>query len=261
MSRSSARTGGGGKRYFGGLEAHYSLAELAYRAIRESIISGEFQPGEQLVEARLAEHLGISRVPIREALRRLAEEYLVVERPRFGVFVRGFTASDFVDIYNLRLSLETMAVRLIIRRRSPTENLERLVEQLRQAADDGDVDEVVEVELRFHEELCAAAGNEYLNQVFASLKGVIRIALSLDDAAYGDLREVAAEHVPLLQSIRSGTEERAVAAIQSHILDSVRGVVARLGGEPADLLAPLDASGTVIHDGATSFGGEDASRE
>src|SRR5260221_8801210 len=87
--------------------ARRKLADLAYDAIHASIVGGGFAMGERLVETKLAAELGMSRAPVREALRRLLEEGLVVERPHHGMFVRSFAAHEIVDLYNVRLALET----------------------------------------------------------------------------------------------------------------------------------------------------------
>lgn len=176
---------------------------------------------------------------MREALRRLAEEQIVVERPRQGSFVREFTADDFVDIYNVRLAIETAAIRLLTRRGKDTAPLDAILDQMRRAASQELPHEVAELEFRFHETLCELSGNGYLTTVFRSLAAQIRMALALDDAQYADLGEIATEHVPVLDAIRSGDERRAGAALQAHVLATVGPVLARLGGRP-DALLPAD---------------------
>lgn len=238
--RNKVADGGAGERpRLGRLELG-SLADGAYKAIRGSIIRGEFGPGDRLVETRLAEEMGVSRAPVREALKRLVEEQLVVERPRYGTFVREFTARDFADIYNLLGAVESLAARLIVRGGASLAPLHALVDEMSRAARGGDFVGVVDAEVRFHEELCAAAGNRYLSSVFNSLSGLVRMALSLDDATYDDLADVAAEHVPLLEALGSGEEARAVFAIQSHLPATIGGGgIARLGGDPEAVLPPI----------------------
>jgi len=217
--------------------APQSLSELAYRSIRESIIGGRFAAGERLVETRLAEELGVSRAPIREALRRLAEEHLVVERPRQGTFVRRFTAEDFVDIYNVRMAIEIAAIRLVTRRGADLQPLEAILEEMREAAAHGRPDEVAELEFRLHETLCVLSGNDHLAAVFRSLAAQIRVALALDDAQYADLDDIVAEHVPVLEAIRSGDERHAATVLGEHVLATVGPVLDRLGGSPEGLLS------------------------
>jgi DNA-binding GntR family transcriptional regulator len=218
---------------------HESLVELAYRAIRESIVTGRFPMGARLVEAHLAADLGVSRGPVREALRRLREEQLVFEVPRQGTFVREFGAKDIVDIYNLRLPVEAAAIRLATRRRTSTKRLSRLIEQMAAAAADGKIGRVVDAELAFHEEICAASGNEYIATVFQTVSAQVRMALSIDNAAYSDLGEVATEHEILAECIESGDEAKAEYAIRAHIVSTIGDTIRRLGGNPDDLLEPL----------------------
>ena len=220
-----------------------SLSDRVYEAIRGSIISGRFGPGERLIEDVLAEDLGVSRAPIREAFRRLSNEQLVVERPRHGTYVREFTAKDFVDIYNLLSAIESLAVRLIVRDKISLAPLRSIVEEMMEAAGRRDLSRVVEIELDFHRELCSVAGNCHLENVFRLLSGLVGIALSLDDATYQDMADIAAEHYPLLEEIEEATnmgdEKRAVFTIRSHIRNSLGEVMTRLGGDPADVLDPL----------------------
>jgi DNA-binding GntR family transcriptional regulator len=242
MAKGTGLSGDGDRRRLGRLE-HGSLSERAYEAIRSSIISGRLEPGERLIEDALAEDLGVSRAPVREAFRRLADEQLVVERPRHGTYVREFTAKDFVDTYNLLSAIESLAVRLIVRNRVSLEPLRRIVEEMSEAAEEGNLPRVVEIELAFHRKLCSVAGNRQLENVFRLLSGMAGMALSLDDATYEDVRDIAAEHYPLLdvieEAMETGEEERAVFAIRSHIRASLGEVMNRLGGDPSDVLYPL----------------------
>jgi DNA-binding GntR family transcriptional regulator len=221
---------------------HASLVELAHRSIRESITSGRLPMGSRLVEARLAEELGISRGPIREALRRLRAERLVLERPRHGTFVREFGAQDIVDIYNLRLAVESAAIRLAVRRRAPTRRLETLITQMAASAEKGDVPGVVDAEFAFHEELCAASGNDYLLGVYQNVSAQIRMALSLDNAAYAELGDVAREHEGIVEQLAVGDEAGAEFTIRSHIVSTIGETLARIGGDPQTLLGPLSSA-------------------
>jgi len=218
---------------------HESLVELAYRSIRDSIVSGRLPMGSRLVEARLAEELGISRGPIREALRRLRAERLVLEQPRRGTFVREFGARDLVDIYNLRLAVESAAIRLAVRRRVPTKRLNELIRQMRASAARADVAGVVEAEFAFHEELCAASGNDYLFGVYQTVSAQVRMALSLDNSGYADLADVAREHEGVVRQIEARDEAGAEFAIRSHILSTVGETLSRIGGDAGALLGPL----------------------
>jgi DNA-binding GntR family transcriptional regulator len=217
--------------------APHSLAELAYESIRESVLSGRFAMGERIVEARIAEELGTSRAPVREALRRLGEERLVVERPRYGSYVREISAGDFIDIYNLRIALETAAIRLVTRRQPSLGPIEDTIRRMDRAASAGQMNKVLDLELAVHQEICEASGNSYLAAAFHSVAGPVRMALGVDAVDNQTPAEIAAEHPPLLEAIRSGDEDHAAATIRNHIVASVGPVLERLGGRVEDLLA------------------------
>jgi len=222
-----------------GTIAHSSLTDTVYSSIRDSIVSGTFRMGERLIESELAQNLGTSRGPVREALRQLREQGLVVERPRQGNFVAQFDARDLIDIYNVRLALETTAIRLAIRRNSSTRPLEQQIERMRTAAEAGDTNRVVEAEFAFHERLCMASENEYLLRVFRTMSASIRMALTLDNAAYADFAGIPAEHQPIVDIIRAKDEAAAVLTIETHILSTIGQVLQRLSGERTHLLDPL----------------------
>lgn len=219
-----------------------SLVEMAYSSMRESILSGHFSEGEHIIESKVAEELGISRAPIREALRRLSQEGLTVERPRRGTFVREVSAKDFIDIYNVRIAVETAAVRLGVRRESSFEGVERAVQAMADAAKESDTGRTIDLELGIHQQICESSGNEYLAEVFHSLSGPIRIALGIDDASFEHLEDMVETHYPVLEAMRSGDGDRAVTAIQNHIIGTVGPVLERLGGDPGDLLARFSTS-------------------
>jgi DNA-binding GntR family transcriptional regulator len=213
-----------------------SLVTLAYESIRQSIIAGRYKMGEHIVESTVANELQISRAPVREALKRLTQEGLAVDQPRRGTFVREITAQDFIDIYNVRIGLETAAARLVVRNGAVLDEIESTIAKMRKAASRGDVSRTVTLELQVHQQICAASENAYLLSVFQSLLGPVHMALGLDDAAYEDLEDVTREHLALLDALRSGDAEAAADAMHQHIVSTVGPVLERLGGDPGELL-------------------------
>jgi len=205
-----------------------SVAESAYEAIRDGVLGGRYAPGDQLVEARLAEQLGVSRGPVREALRRLCEEGLLVDVLHRGTFVRDLGPADMIDIYNVRIGLECVAVRLVIRSGRSLHPLAHLVEEMRVAALAGDLKRLSMLEFRFHETLCDLSGNALLASVFHSISTQVRMALALDNAAYPDPVQIAAEHEPVLEALEAGDERLAVRRITTHIVSSIEPLFLRL---------------------------------
>lgn len=207
-----------------------SVAESAYEAIRDSILQGRYPPGEQLVEARLASELGVSRGPVREALGRLTEDGMLVDILHRGTFVREFEAADLIDIYNVRIGLESVAVRLMIGAGRSVRPLVSLVEDMRKAARANDLSRLSRAEFRFHETLCELSGNYLLASVYRSISSQVQMVLSLDNASYLDPQEIADEHVPLIDAIEAGDPEVAVERITQHIVCSVEPLFVRLYG-------------------------------
>lgn len=195
--------------------------------------------GERLVETQLAADLGMSRAPIREALAQLNKEGLVIEHAHQGTFVTTMSAKDVVDFYNVRLGLETTALRLFMHRGCATDPLRAKIAAMASAAERDDIDGVVRSELEFHRLICAGAGNDLLMRLFEEQEGRLMLVIALDDASFERLHDVAAEHEPVLSSIESGNVSEAVTLMEEHVLSTVNDLIRRLEGDETDLLAPL----------------------
>jgi DNA-binding GntR family transcriptional regulator len=219
--------------------ARTRLTDLALEALRSSILNGDFAMGERLVETQLASELEMSRAPIREALQRLRQEGLVEERPHQGTFVCSLGAADVADLYNTRLGLEVVAIRLFVRGKKPTAPLWSEITAMERAAAKGARSQVVGHEMDFHRHIVGGADNHYLERVFRELEGQALLAMALDDAAI-DLEEIAAEHVPVVEAIETGDEATAARAYHAHIVSTVDDVLERLGGSTGVVLAPID---------------------
>jgi len=213
-----------------------SLVDLAYRSIRDSILSGLLPMGTRLLDVKLGRELEVSRGTVRDALSRLVDEGLVVEQPRQGLFVREFGPQDVIDIYNLRIAIEPVAARLAVRRSIDSSRLVGRLDEMRAAAEAGDVPAVSAAELAFHFEICEASQNQHLIDCYRMIQSRVRMALSLDNRGNEDYRSIADRHVPLLEAIRTGDEHLAATAAHAHIVGHVDEVLRRLGADPADLL-------------------------
>lgn len=217
-----------------------SVVDVAYKFLHKGIIDGTYEMNDRLVESTIASYLGVSRAPVRDAIRRLAEEGLVVIRPRRGAVVKGLIGAELVDLYNARIAIETMAMRLVA---GSTEAADRLLPSMRQmyaAAVTDDFAGVVRGEITFHEELCRCSGNSFLVSMFQLLSAQLVLALTVDDAAYPTLNEVVAEHEPVIAAIRNGNVEDAVRVIEAHIIHSLQPVLSKMNRDARGLVVDGD---------------------
>jgi DNA-binding GntR family transcriptional regulator len=202
-----------------------SLPELAYAHLRDAILGGKLTDGSPLRQEELASQLGMSRLPVREALRRLDSEGLVVLRPRRGYVVASLDRQEIEDVLELHATLEAMAGRAATLRRSDTvlADLERCVAQLDRVTSRPpvDVETFAALNAQFHERLLETSGRPFLNRM---LRLVRANAERYTRAAAGmlfDLRDSQHEHRSILDAYRAG-DAAAVARLCKEHRDATR---------------------------------------
>ncbi|ALX66116.1 GntR family transcriptional regulator [Microbacterium sp. XT11] len=201
-----------------------NIAEQVTDELRSAIHSGELAPGERLVERKLAELLGVSHIPVREALTRLAEEGLITREPRRGARVAELSARDLEEIASLRIVLEQfMAVR--VQERWTSESAARLeaIIAAMEAAEPGDMAEVLRQDRAFHQALAELSDHRFLTELSAQLRGRITGFITAANAALPPREQ--AEHVRshrlILDAIASGDPDRAGQVIAEHVRQAV----------------------------------------
>jgi DNA-binding GntR family transcriptional regulator len=196
-----------------------SLSDKAYRAIRELIVSLELAPGAVIEERALIERLGIGRTPVREALRRLAQERLVEVYPRRGMFVTGVDVRELARLSEVRAVLEPEAARLAAERATDADRaeLDALLGELDRAALEGGGDDLMSLDERIHRAVYRSAHNHLLEATLEQYYVLaLRIwALALDHS--GELEAAVQEHRTLLEAIRDGDGERAAQTMREHV--------------------------------------------
>lgn len=197
-----------------------TATERAYRTIREKIIRLEYAPGELLVESGLAEELGTGRTPVREALKMLACENLVVIIPQRGIYVADISLTDLQEIAELRLAVEGLAAQLAAQRITPQqlERLRSLTHQLAHTAPD-DVERLMEIDRQFHVTVAEAAGNKHLADVIISLYDKSLRLWRLALTRVGALASSIERHEELLDALEYGNAAKAAEIMQEHVRD------------------------------------------
>ncbi|HHX22609.1 MAG: GntR family transcriptional regulator [Tepidanaerobacteraceae bacterium] len=204
------------------LDNYKPLRELVFAAMREAIVKGELKPGERLMEVQLAEEMGVSRTPVREAIRKLELEGLVVMVPRKGAYVAGLTLKDAANVFEIRGSLEGLAAALAAERITEEEinDLDRVLEDIAKAGEKGDVDTIIKKDMEFHQKLFSATRNERLAQIISNLKEQIDRFRIKSFTNPKRLKSVILEHKKILDAIKNGDAENAEKLARDHIYES-----------------------------------------
>lgn len=197
---------------------HESLKSKVARSLRTAIQSGQLKPGQHLVEEELAHQLGVSRVPVREAIRILEADGLLVTEHGRGASVANPSETDIEEIYGLRTALESYCLSQIIERAPEGEidHLQSLVDQMFEWDPEGDRVELLEMDLDFHERLCEMADNEKLLQTWRSQMAQLRMLLVLSDAYLEDPGGIAKGHQRIVDAIHEGNIPKAHKVLQRH---------------------------------------------
>lgn len=216
--------------------SHLSLvpADDAYSMIKKAISDARYAPGDFLRESRIAEDLGVSRTPVREAIRRLEAEGWLEVLPNRGARVRRWSTRDVEEIFEARLLIEPylvgQAVPLITAEQLV--ELDALAERTRVIAsldqDAEPADAWFETNKRFHEILTAAAGNRRLLQSLQSMKEVPLIKWTYASYRDADRERSARQHIEIVQAVRARNPAWAEAAMRCHILAAQTSLMARL---------------------------------
>lgn len=195
------------------------LAEQAYAALRDAILSHQLPPGTRLSVPDMARRLGISRSPAREAIARIAHEGLARVEPNRGAVVSEIRANDLLEIYALREVLEGLACRL-----ATTHISEKQLEDLRAILDEhngvisaGQLERHYELDQAFHAGIRRIAGNEQLTESLDRLQGQIRVAMYTTHRSPGGMSQALAEHRIILDALASGKPQAAERAGRDHI--------------------------------------------
>ena len=184
------------------LESYKPLREIVFETMREAIINGDLAPGERLMEAQLAEEMGVSRTPVREAIRKLELEGFVAMIPRKGAYVADYSIKDITDVFEIRAALESLAAGLACERITDEELDELQVLVVRVAAiKDNDLEELVKVDTEFHDRIYKASRNSRLEQMISNLREQIQRFRSTSLASPGRIKDTLEEHKGIVDAI------------------------------------------------------------
>lgn len=193
--------------------------EVAER-LRQRIFAHELTPGTWIDEQKLAEQYGISRTPLREALKVLASEGLVELRPRRGCYVTEISRQDLDDIFPLMAMLEGRCAAEAVKRSKPADiaALKIIHEQLESAASDGRINAFFEANQEFHKKIQELSGNRWLLSVIQDLRKVLKLSRMHSLSLEGRLQQSLDEHRLILAALQAGDAGRAEKLMHDHLL-------------------------------------------
>ncbi|ADL03156.1 GntR family transcriptional regulator [Lacrimispora saccharolytica] len=201
------------------MNEYLPLRDVVFNTLRQAILKGELAPGERLMEIQLAERLGVSRTPIREAIRKLELEGLVLMVPRKGAEVAKISEKSLRDVLEVRRSLEELAIELACQRmnREAVDELEKKQEEFKNAVENGNAMEIAETDEAYHDVIYKGTCNDRLVQMINNLREQMyryRLEYIKDE----DKRQILLlEHDNILKAVRQRKVQEAKEAMREHI--------------------------------------------
>ena len=202
------------------LPARKSLGQYVYDTLKQAIVRGELNPGRRVVESRVADALGISRTPVREAIHKLEKEGLLSQNPTGGFFVKGFSRADIEETFGIRSVLESYAARLaaIKHRQEELKLLEEKISEYQRFLDRKDMDELPRINTEFHDLLYALSRSPRLIKMINDLKDQIfrfrHVILKVEEMA----KISNNDHRLMIKSIRERDADGVERLVREHIL-------------------------------------------
>jgi DNA-binding GntR family transcriptional regulator len=214
------------------------LSEQIKEQLMEDLLHKKYKAGDRLVESALAREFNVSQAPVREAIKSLVEMELLDFEPYKGITVRSFTVDDLSEVFMVRASLESLAARLAAERITDKEleHLEEILEQMLEAAKNGDVVNRTAFNNEFHDAIISVSGNKLIarlsrNLRFASWSHTSGSLTSMDHIG------IAKRHTLIIDSLRSRDPDRAEKVMRDHIMNSFKGLVENLKKQELQELA------------------------
>ncbi len=207
--------------------ADTSLRNKVFKSIKSQILNGKYRTGETLIESKLAEELGVSRTPIREAIQLLEIEGLVQTLPNKGTIVLGISTEDVRDIYTIRCLIEGLAARWATERMSPTQkkDLQRTLDLMEFYAAKNEMNELTELDNQFHQQIYEASGSKMLKQTLGNLHQFVQFARQESLMVPHRVEDTLHEHRAILSALLDGNPEEAEKAMADHVNKASQNII------------------------------------
>ena len=201
------------------LDSYQPLREVVCETLRDAIRKGILKPGERLMEIQLAEELGVSRTPVREAIRKLELEGYVIMMPRRGTYVANLSIRDVNEVFEIRTSLDSLASGLAAERITDEEleSLQRLLVLISEYIESNNMEKIVETDMQFHDLLYQASRNTRLVGIIYNLREQLTRFRSTSMSFPGRLKATLDEHRQIVEAIAQGDVKAAQHAAEYHM--------------------------------------------
>ena len=201
------------------LQNHRPLREIVYEELKRQILVGEIAPGTRMMEVELAEDMGVSRTPVREAIRKLEKEGLVTIEPRRGAYASDISIKDMVDVLEVRQMLEGMAASMAAQKVTEEEKLDFVEANsaYKNAVKKGNIEEIIRYDELFHQLIVSYSGNKTLNQLLSQVQ---ELALRFRYIYYDDFsryENMPVEHEEIEEAIISGDTQKAKVVAEENV--------------------------------------------
>lgn len=226
------------------MPARRSLPDMIGERIIEAIRTGDLRPGDRVVESQLAKRLGVSRGPLREAMRALQANHLLETRSGRGVVVADVGTHNLGNMVAMRAVLEGLAARQVAERRTPEmiQLLTSLHSELKRAASSGDTSTWRDLSWRFHETICVLSGNAFLLRAWQSISNLVRLFLHTHPDFERDIPSVLRNHDDELAALRYADPDKAEQIVRDIIMRSA----AKHSRADSPLTRPLAVPGSDV---------------
>jgi len=199
--------------------SHRPLREIVYEELKMQILTGKITPGMRMMEVELAESMGVSRTPIREAIKQLEKEGLVIIEPRKGAYASQISVKDMVDILEVRQDMEGLAAHMAAYRMTPKQmkELESISVGYNKAVEDGNMMDMIKYDTEFHNLIVESCNNNILTMMINQLQELL---LRFRYVYYDNIKRVEkmpSEHTMIMEAIKDGRSDAARAAAEMHI--------------------------------------------
>lgn len=210
------------------LKDYKPLGEVVFEYLRDAILSGKLKPGERLMEIQLADKLGVSRTPVREAMKKLEQENFIEMMPRKGAYVKDINAKDMLDVLEIRALLEGFAAfqAASVMGDKEIKDLEKLVERFEKAILLEDKEGLIETDNKFHDIIYRSTKNDKLKEIIKGLQDQFHRFRIIYFSEFDDYEQIMQGHKDIVKAIKQNQPQVARQVAEDHIRLVEKSVVA-----------------------------------